>query len=134
MDRDIKKLLVLVRSAINASRAYKHEIESAMGIGHGRLEDLFSGDLELRVRHLVGLADHLGIPPSDFLRLGYPEAERTLRRRLEDWIGEVQPPFARRDPAPLDAPLEARLRELVRDELAKSDPQLIGSARGKEPA
>lgn len=120
MDKETKFLLTLVRTACESWTGHKRDLESAMSVGHGRLEEIFNGDQELRIRHLVGLARLLKVPPADFLRLAYGGDERTAPRRLDEWIGEPQPPNARRKPEPLSAEHEERIRQLIREELAKS--------------
>ncbi len=119
MDKDLRRLLGLVRDACNAWPGNKRDLEAAMGVGHGRLEEMFQGHPELRVRHLVDLARLLKVRPSDFLRLGYPEDEIAAPRQLEEWIGEPQPPKSRRKALAFAPEQEARLRELIQEELAK---------------
>jgi hypothetical protein len=119
MDKDMKRLLGMVRNACYSWSGNKRDLEGALGIGHGRLEEILAGKPELRVRHLVDLARLLKIRPSDFLRLGFPDDESTAPNQLERWIGEPQPPNARRKPEPLTAEHEERIRELIREELAK---------------
>ncbi len=119
MDKEMKLLLALVRTACNRWPGHKRDLESAMSVGHGRLEEIFNGEPELRVRHLVGLARLLKVRPADFLRLAYGADERTASRQLEEWIGEPQPPNARRKPEPLSPEHEKRIRELICEELEK---------------
>ena len=116
-DKDTQAVLAVVRRAVEAAPGRKHDLESAMGIGHGRLIDLVNGQLELRSRHLTGLARYLEVPASDFYRLALGEAERTSRRRLEEWIDpHSAPPFPRTYAEP--ATSEDRLRTLIREEIA----------------
>ncbi|HEV7668425.1 MAG TPA: hypothetical protein VGS22_07870 [Thermoanaerobaculia bacterium] len=117
----MKRLLELVRSACYSWNGNKRDLESAVGIGHGRLEEILDGQPELRVRHLVSLARLLKVRPSDFLRLAYPGDESTAPSQLEDWVGGPKPPNARRKPQPLAPEHEERIRELIRDELAKRE-------------
>lgn len=119
MDKDMKRLLEIVRNACERYTGYKRDLESSMSIGHGRLEELLSGTLELRVRHVVGLARLLTVPPSDFLRIAYAGDERTAPRRLEEWLGDPQPKSSRRPSGPIAPEHEERFRELIREELAK---------------
>lgn len=119
MDKDTKRLLGLVRSACYSWSGNKRDLEGALGIGHGRPEEILDGQPELRVRHLIDLARLLKVWPSDFLRLGYPDDERTAPNHLEGWIGEPKPPSARRKPQSLAPEQEERIRELIREELAK---------------
>lgn len=119
MDKEMKRLLGLVRSACYSWSGSKRDLEGALGIGHGRLEEILAGQPELRVRHLVSLARLLKVRPSDFLRLSYPDDESTAPNQLERWIGEPQPPNVRRKPESLAPEHEERIRELIREELAK---------------
>jgi len=101
-----------------------------MGVSHGRMEDLWSGTLELKVRNLVGLAELLEVPPAEILAVGCPHAQ-AAGRRLADWIGPVEPPFAARRAEQESAAAEAegeRLRRMVRQEIAAA---LGSKARGK---
>ncbi|HXU31778.1 MAG TPA: hypothetical protein VN851_14485 [Thermoanaerobaculia bacterium] len=117
----MKRLLELVRSACYSWSGNKRDLEGALGIGHGRLEEILDGQPELRVRHIVSLARLLKVRPSDFLRLAYSDEESTATQRLEDWVGEPKPPNARRKPQPLAPEHEQQIRELIRDELAKRE-------------
>ncbi len=119
MDKDMKRLLALVRVACNAWPGAKRDLESALEIGHGRLEEIMKGHPELRVRHLVNLARLIKVRPSDFLRLAYADDEVAAPHQLEEWVGEPKPPNARRKPQPLAPAHEERIRELIREELAK---------------
>ncbi|HXU32473.1 MAG TPA: hypothetical protein VN851_18045 [Thermoanaerobaculia bacterium] len=75
-DRDTNAVLAVVRRAVDAAPGNKRDLETAMGIGHGRINDLFDGRLELRARHVTGLARYLKVPASDFFRVALAEAER----------------------------------------------------------
>ncbi len=127
-DKDIKAVLDVVRRAVAAAPGTKHEVEQAMEIGHGRLDEIFNGQMELRVRHVNGLARYLQVPTSDFFRLAHAEAERSAQHRLEDWIvPSTDPPNKRRPDAPeLDADLKESLREMMREEIAAA----LGKKKG----
>lgn len=119
-DKDIKAVLEVVRRAVAVAPGTKHEVEQAMEIGHGRLDEIFNGQMELRVRHVNGLARYLKVPASDFFRLAHVEAERSAPHRLEDWIVHNPDPPSKRGAAakPPDADLKEGLREMIRDEIA----------------
>lgn len=87
VDQDLKELRQLLREAVDASRMYTRDIEAAIGVGHGNLERLLNGILELRVRHLLAFARLLSIPPAELLELGCRAATQTAQRRLGDWLG-----------------------------------------------
>lgn len=118
-DRDMSPLLHLLRKCVESSRLTNTEIEEACGIGHGRLGALLAGTRELRVRHLLGFARLLGVPPADFLALGCPSAQQSAQRRLAEYLGprhgsELAPDVA---PEPA-ASLREIVRSVVREELA----------------
>ena len=113
MSEDLRQLRAVLRQAISASRLSARHIETAMGLGHGNLERILDGRNDLRVRHLLGLAKLLQIPPQDFLELGVAQPEAGTKYRLKDWImpPAFQPPNAKQK---ADAPA-ADLGKLVRD-------------------
>ncbi len=119
----MKRLLALVRAGCYAWSGTKRDLERALEIGHGRLEECLNGTRELRVCHLVNLARLLKVKPSDFLRLAYPEDEAAAPNQLEEWIGEPKPPFARKNLPPVAPEMAEEIRNLIREELAKAKPK-----------
>jgi hypothetical protein len=98
-----------------------------MEIGHGRLDEIFSGQMELRVRHVNGLARYLKVPTSDFFRLAHVEAERSSPHRLEDWIiHNPDPPSKRRAAEKPDADFKESLREMMREEIVAALARMKG--------
>ncbi len=96
-----------------------------MGLGNGNLARLLDGSMEIRVRHLVGLARILDIPPGDFLDLGFQEMTQHAGHRLADWIGPRQPPHKSKgqdtlQPKP-DEDLKALIREAVREAIERTE-------------
>jgi Cro/C1-type HTH DNA-binding domain len=85
-DNDLRQLRSLIEQAVRASGRPVRELERSLGIGHGNLYHLFDGRLDLRVRHLLAIAQLLGVSPTDFLEIGCPEAVKGNRRRLSDLI------------------------------------------------
>jgi hypothetical protein len=116
-DKDLRQLRQVLREAVQASRMPIREMERSLGIGHGSLYRMLDGDLDLRVRHLLALADLLGVPPTDFFELGCPDAMNGAKRRLTDWIGQsgrqIEPTAASLS---LDQ-LKELIRSTVREEL-----------------
>src|SRR6185295_6249171 len=74
MTNDLRSLCELLREAIAATRLTSREVEEALGIGHGKLERMLNGQLDLRVRHILALAAILKVSPGDFFILGCPGA------------------------------------------------------------
>lgn len=86
MSEDLRQLRAVMRQAISASGVAVRHVEAAMGCGHGNIERILDGRIELRVRHVVGLARLLKVPPGDFLELGFPQPDGAAKFRLKDWI------------------------------------------------
>lgn len=118
MPDDTKPLRAVLRKAVTASRMGRREIESAMGIGHGKLDRLLDGTMEVRVRHVLALARLMEVSPKEFLEIAYPAPPGGPRFSLRDWFGP-------RDAGPQAAPnkssameLREAIREILREELA----------------
>ena len=127
MSDDLRSLRQLLRQAIEATNLTVRQIEAEVGVGHGKLDHLLDGRQELRVRHLLGFARLLKVPPQDFLALGCPAAQETAKYRLKQWI--EPPPFGPRSGEQNGA--EPELAELVRDAVRK---ELAGSLNPEELA
>jgi Cro/C1-type helix-turn-helix DNA-binding protein len=131
-EKDLKQLRQVLREAVQACHIPVREMERRLGIGHGNLYHIFDGTLDLRVRHLLQLAELLGVPPTDLLEFGCPDAIKRAPRRLGDWLG--QRPGQATPPAAASLSLE-QLKELIRDavreELAQQSPQPARTRRAR---
>jgi hypothetical protein len=141
MSEDLRQLRAVLRQAISSCGVSARNIETAMGLGHGSLERILDGRNDLRVRHIVGLARLLKVPPQDFLELGLPQPEGGTKYRLRDWVmpQEMAPPNAakRTDGSANDiaklvreavqqalgAELKETIRDVVREELDGKNPK-----------
>jgi transcriptional regulator with XRE-family HTH domain len=139
MSEDLRQLRAVMRQAISACRLSSRTIETAMGIGHGALERILDGRNDVRVRHILGLARLLKVPPQDFLELGVLQPEAGTKYRLKDWVTprEMAPPNAAKEPdqpgddvvklvreavqQALGTELKAAVRDAVRDQLDGKD-------------
>ncbi|MBW8877964.1 MAG: helix-turn-helix transcriptional regulator [Acidobacteria bacterium] len=124
IDDDLHSLRALLREAIASLRLTNREAESAMGIAHGSLEALLNGKLELRVRHLLALAEILKVSPADFLALGCPTAEDAARHDLVEWLSPPARGMVKAAPArsPSGSPsdLADLVRTTIREELERA--------------
>jgi Cro/C1-type HTH DNA-binding domain len=122
-DKDLLQLRQVLRGAVSAIRLPVREIERRLGIGSGNLYRVIDGSLDLRIRHLLALADLLGVPPTDFLEMGCPSSIQRATRRLSDWIGAST---LKSTPPPPAATLSIEdlkdlIRNTVREELDQRD-------------
>jgi transcriptional regulator with XRE-family HTH domain len=127
---DVEQLCRVLRQVVQATRYRNRQIEDAIGLGHGTLSRLLSGDLELRVHHLLRLAEFLDVPPGDFFELAYTEESGRTRNRLADWTAPLrrrqteEPPAGRED-------LRELIRETLREEIAalrRGEPDAAGGS------
>jgi len=116
MDKDLRQLRSLIREALGRSAQPTRSMEDELGIGHGNLAHLLSGQLELKVRHLLSISRLLGVPPHRLIELGCPEALAASTRDVTDLVAATAPASGIGH-LTLDA-LEERIRAIVRDELA----------------
>lgn len=122
-DQDLLQLRQVLRQAVGTLRMPVREIERRLGIGSGNLYRVIDGSLDLRIRHLLALADLLDVSPTDFLEMGCPDAVQRATRRLSDWLGaptqeSTSPPTA----ATLSIEeLMELMRNTVREELDQRD-------------
>ncbi len=122
-EKDLQQLRLVLREAVYANPMPVREMERRLGIGHGNLYRMLDGSLDMRVRHLLALADLLGVPPTDFLEMGCPDAIQRAPRRLSDLIGTPsRGRAAEPTAAALSLPeLKELIRGAVREELEKKD-------------
>lgn len=120
IDDDLRSLRALLREAIASLRLTNREAEGAMGIAHGSLEALLSGKLELRVRHLLALAELLKVSPADFLALGCPTAEDEARHDLVEWLSPPARGMVRAAPVRVPSDLADLVRTTIREELERA--------------
>lgn len=81
------------------------QLEEKLNYGAGTVNRLFSGKIELKLRHILLILEVIGIPPSQFFREVFPEDERPrsepeMASRLLDLLERHAP---RRPPLPRPA-------------------------------
>jgi hypothetical protein len=81
---ELEELRAVLREAVATCRLSYREIEDELGLGHGSLQRLLDGRVDIRVHHLVELARILQVHPMEFLELGFPDWPS--RHRLTDWM------------------------------------------------
>jgi len=108
--QDLREIRAFLREAIQASRRRTRALERALGIGSGKLQSLLDGSLDLRVRHLLAIAEVLSVPPEDLLAFTCREARENAKYRITDWLPHL---LARGEAKPLPKNLD-QLKELIR--------------------
>lgn len=121
-DSQMKELLQVLAEAVRASRLKRREVERALGLSNGSLGRWLDGSIDIRLRHLLGLAEILDVPPGDFLELGFPDLNSKARRRLADWMRPGQAPSSKQAAGDLPRTTE-ELKALIREVLREEDPE-----------
>jgi hypothetical protein len=130
-EKDLRQIRQVFRKAVEACNLPARELERTLGIGSGNLYRLMDGSLDLRLRHLVAFAKLLEVPPSDFLELGCPEAQKKATRRLADWLEPGLPPSAPLATAVSREELAGMVREIVEDVLAQREAPRAATKRSR---
>src|SRR5918992_5841972 len=131
-EQDLKQLRQVLREAVRATRMTSRSLERRLGIGNGNLNRMLDGTLDLRVRHLLALADLLDVPPTDLLELGCPDAVSRDKRRLGDWIGKRSSEPAEPTAASLSlAQLQELIRNAVREEMEQQSVEAERTRRSR---
>lgn len=123
------RLRNLLTSAVKFSNVTQREIERKLGWSSGSLSRLFSGGIELKVKHILDVCEVIGFPPSRFFHAAYPEPDETsgdawrVQRLLEqlhpDRQGE-EPKPTQEDATPVAAtPTQAEVERMVVAALAR---------------
>jgi hypothetical protein len=114
-ENDLRQLRAVLREAVRASRIPMRQWEEILGLGHGNLQRLLDGSMDLRIRHILGFARTLKVSPGDLLDTGCPEAAAQGKYRTADWIAapSLQPPHRKSQEA-AEAPSPGELKEVIR--------------------
>ena len=115
-EKDLAEFRHVLRELVRMVRMPVRDLERMLGIGHGKLERLLNGELEIRLRHVLAIAEVLGVSPGDLLMVGCAEATRRARSRVVDWL----PHLAKQNGGPLPATREElaeMIREILHEEL-----------------
>jgi hypothetical protein len=84
MHNDLQTLRHLLSQVVRAAGKRRRELEECLEIGHGNLERIFDGRVDLRVRHIMAVAKLLGVRPGQLIDLGCPEITGAAWRDVED--------------------------------------------------
>lgn len=114
---DFKNLREVMRQSIAAAHLLVRDLESRLGITHGALEKLLDGRQEIRLRHVLALAQMLQVSPADLLETGCPEAHSSPKYKMADWLGTKSESKGAKNAAaetPAAVPSATELAEMIR--------------------
>jgi hypothetical protein len=131
-ERDLRNLRHLLHQVMRTTGWQRRRLEDKLGVGHGNLDKLLDGTLDLRVRHVLALAELFEVRPGRFFDIGCPELNAAARRDVEDLLspghGAIAAAVAERRAAGGEE-LEERIGKVLRRELER-----LGLGRRDEPS
>jgi hypothetical protein len=113
---EIQRIAALLEEVCHRSRRSRRDLERSLGLGHGYLNHLFAGRMDLKLRHVFQILRELKLDPHQFLRdafappVGDPAAAPPTAAPSAAAPAERKPGLDR-------ALFKELLREIVRDEL-----------------
>jgi transcriptional regulator with XRE-family HTH domain len=134
IDDDIRRCAKMLESVVRMDGLSARQLEEKLGYGAGTVNRLFSGKIELKLRHILLILEVIGIPPSQFFREVFPEdgrprSEPEMASRLLDLLERHVPKRPTR-PAPAgvsDDDLDRRILEAL-GRLGVTSPASSGSS------
>jgi transcriptional regulator with XRE-family HTH domain len=106
VDDEIRRCAKMLESVVRMDGMSARQLEDKLGYGAGTVNRLFSGKIELKLRHILLILEVIGIAPSQFFREVFPDDDRPrsepeMASRLLDLLERHAP---RRVPPPPAAP------------------------------
>jgi transcriptional regulator with XRE-family HTH domain len=91
IEEDIRRCAKMLESVVRMDGLSARQLEEKLGYGAGTVNRLFSGKIELKLRHILLILEVIGIPPSQFFREVFPEdgrprSEPEMASRLLDLL------------------------------------------------
>jgi transcriptional regulator with XRE-family HTH domain len=131
---EVVRLTNLLSAVVKFSEVTQREVERKLGLSSGSLSRLFSGGIELKVKHILDVCEVIGFPASRFFHAAYPQREEESGEawRLQRLLEQLHP--AREEkrpepPPPAPGPSQAEIERMVLAALGK-----FFSEMGKPPA
>ena len=135
IDQEVLRLARLLEALVKIERVPVRELERRLDLGGGTLNRIFTGKIELKVRHILLVLDALGVKPLAFfeqaLKVREGEEEQAGARLLESVETLRRRPWMKFQPEPEPASLtEDDVRRVIAEALREAG---LGS-RKKAPA
>jgi hypothetical protein len=129
-NEQIERMRWLLRTAIRVSDFTHREIEINLGWSGGSLSRLFSGEVELKIHHVLDILGVIHLAPGEFFQIAFPTEEVSpspvLKKLQEAMRSEPLTEAAAGEQAgraqPSAEQLTQRLVETVRQVFAELDP------------
>jgi transcriptional regulator with XRE-family HTH domain len=129
---EVVRLTNLLSAAVKFSNITQREVERKLSLSSGSLSRLFSGGIELKIKHILDVCEVIGFPPSRFFRAAYPQRDEDsgdawrLQRLLEQLHpgkdrepGALRPELEEPEPSSTANPSQADIERMVMAALGK---------------
>lgn len=125
---EVLRLTNLLSAAVKFSNITQREVERKLELSSGSLSRLFSGGIELKIKHILDICEVIGFPPARFFHAAYPQREEEsgeawrLQRLLEQLHPakeEKQAEAPAEEPAVTQGPSQAEIERMVLAALGK---------------
>ena len=77
-EEQVRWILDTLKVVLRLLDITNREIEGKLGWSHGYLSRIFSGNIELRVEHVIEISYHAGLSPAELFHLVYPALPEPL--------------------------------------------------------
>lgn len=75
LQENVRRVARLLRSAVQFLGVSHRQIERSMEMSTGYLSRIFSGKVELRVEHVLGVCAAINLPPAAFFEAAFPSRD-----------------------------------------------------------
>lgn len=126
---EVVRLTNLLSAAVKFSNITQREVERKLGLSSGSLSRLFSGGIELKIKHILDICEVIGFPPARFFHAAYPQREEESGEawRLQRLLEQLHPAKEERQsaapmeeaPAAAQGPSQAEIERMVLAALGK---------------
>lgn len=125
IDQDVRRLARLLEALVKVERVPVRELERRLDLGGGTLNRIFTGKIELKVRHVLLVLEALGVKPLAFFDLAFKVAEGEEEQASARLLGSVEtlrrrPWLQVREPAEPTTLTEDDVRRLVAEALREA--------------
>ena len=135
--KDLQNFRYLLGQLIRAERWPRRQLERRLGLGHKNLEKLLDGTMETRLRHILAVAEWLGVRPGELVDLGCPETAAAARRKVADVLAPsrvaVDAGVAQKRTQEAGGDLEAMIEKVVRQVIEQRNAAQGPESPGGEP-
>jgi transcriptional regulator with XRE-family HTH domain len=112
----------VLRTAITSLGLSLKEVQQRMGVSGGYLTRLFAGEIDVKVDHVVAIAEVLGVEPEELFWLAFPPPQgepSPTALRLRAAFGVTAPPSQQHPASGLQREIEQIVQQALGKMLAK---------------